>query len=245
MPNCMRALLALVFLFTFLTAAASKKKPPLPPAILHARTAIVLIDPNAGILVNAPLANTTAQDDVEKAIMNWGRLRLAQTVAAADLVITVRKGNGKIVQKTIGGVPTNDRPIVVQPNDTGIHIGAQRAIRRISLKWIREIHLLGSKQRSDPRKTPLRSTRVDKGIRSISRFFGATKRRMHYIRQTFPLWLNSVKRLKKRKSSGKRRASHKTSWIRIKFEEPHRSFCRRAPHAWEFRLLDQPARENL
>ncbi|MGB8473715.1 MAG: hypothetical protein WCE61_06465 [Candidatus Acidiferrum sp.] len=126
MPNCMRALLALVFLFTFLTAAASKKKPPLPPAILHARTAIVLIDPNAGILVNAPLANTTAQDDVEKAIMNWGRLRLAQTVAAADLVITVRKGNGKIVQKTIGGVPTNDRPIVVQPNDTGIHIGAQQ-----------------------------------------------------------------------------------------------------------------------
>ena len=32
--------------------------------------------------------------------------------STADLVISVRKGNGKIAQPTIGGVPTNDRPVI-------------------------------------------------------------------------------------------------------------------------------------
>jgi hypothetical protein len=41
-------------------------------------------------------------------------------------VITVRKGSGKIVEQTIGGEPTNDRPIVVQPTDSGIRIGVQQ-----------------------------------------------------------------------------------------------------------------------
>lgn len=121
-----RLILALVILFTCLTIAESKKKATLPATVLKAHTVIVLIDPNAGIPISAPLANTTAQDDVEKAIMKWGRLSLALTVSTADLVITVRKGNGKIVQQTIGGVPTNDRPVVVQPTDSGIHIGAQQ-----------------------------------------------------------------------------------------------------------------------
>jgi hypothetical protein len=120
-----RLLLALVLLFTCLTIAESKKKATLPAMVVKARTVIVLIDPNAGIPINAPLANTTAQDDVEKAILKWGRLSLAQTMSTSDLVITVRKGNGKIVNQTIGGVPTNDRPVVVQPTDSGIHIGAQ------------------------------------------------------------------------------------------------------------------------
>ena len=121
-----RLFLASVLLITCLTIAESKKKATLPTAILKAHTVIVLIDPNAGIPVDAPLANTTAQDDVEKAILRWGRLSLAPTVSTADLVITVRKSNGKIVNQTIGGVPTNDRPVVVQPTDSGIHIGAQQ-----------------------------------------------------------------------------------------------------------------------
>ena len=126
MPIRMRVLLSLGLLLTCLTIAESKKKPALPLPVLRAHTVIVLIDPDAGIPVNAPLANTTAQEDVEKAITKWGRLSLAQTVGTADLVITVRKGNGKIVQPTIGGVPTNDRPVVVQPSESGIHIGAQQ-----------------------------------------------------------------------------------------------------------------------
>ncbi|MGC1486073.1 MAG: hypothetical protein WA789_19970 [Candidatus Acidiferrum sp.] len=126
MPIRVRVFLSVVLLLTCLTIAEGKKKPLLPASVLRAHTVIVLIDPDAGIPVNAPLANTTAQDDVEKAIMNWGRLSLAQTVSTADLVITVRKGNGKLVQQTIGGVPTNDRPVVVQPTDNGIHIGGQQ-----------------------------------------------------------------------------------------------------------------------
>jgi hypothetical protein len=126
MPIRVRVLLSVGLLLTCLTMAESKKKPALPLSVLKAHTVIVLIDPDAGIPVNAPLANTTAQEDVEKAIAKWGRLSLALTVGTADLVITVRKGNGKIVQSTVGGVPTNDRPVVVQPSDSGVHIGAQQ-----------------------------------------------------------------------------------------------------------------------
>jgi hypothetical protein len=38
----------------------------------------------------------------------------------------VRKGNGKIVQPTVDGEPPNDRPVVVQPSDSGIHVGVQQ-----------------------------------------------------------------------------------------------------------------------
>jgi hypothetical protein len=41
-------------------------------------------------------------------------------------VITVRKGSGRRVQPTIGGEPTNDRPVIVQQTDSGIRIGAQQ-----------------------------------------------------------------------------------------------------------------------
>ena len=126
MPIRMRVLLSLGLFLTCQMIAESKKRPALPLSVLKAHTVIVLIEPDAGIPANAPLANTTAQEDVEKAITKWGRLSLAQTVGTADLVITVRRGNGRIVQPTIGGVPTNDRPVVVQPSDSGVHIGAQQ-----------------------------------------------------------------------------------------------------------------------
>ena len=121
----MRVLLA--FLLCFATVAlAGKKKVALPPYVLHAHTVVVLIDPNAGINPEAPLANKTAQEDVEKALAKWGRLSLVLDPGTADLVITIRKGSGKLVQQTIGGVPTNDRPVIVQPTDSGIRIGAQQ-----------------------------------------------------------------------------------------------------------------------
>jgi hypothetical protein len=126
MPIRVRVLLTFVLLLSCLTIAESKKKPALSPAILKAHTVIVLIDPDAGIPADAPLANTTAQGDVERAITKWGRMSLAMTVSTADLIITVRKGNGKLVQQTIGGVPTNDRPVIVQPSDTSIRVGGQQ-----------------------------------------------------------------------------------------------------------------------
>lgn len=122
----MRVTVLLILLFASLAIAGNKKKIVLPAYVLKARTVVVLIDPDAGINPEAPLANKTAQEDVEKALAKWGRLSLVLETQTADLVIIVRKGSGKIVQQTIGGMPTNDRPVIVQPHDTGIRIGAQQ-----------------------------------------------------------------------------------------------------------------------
>jgi hypothetical protein len=126
MINRMRVLLAIVLISTSLAFAGNKKKPSLPAYVLKARTVLVLIDPNAGTSVTSPLANKTAQEDVEKALMKWGRLTPVMETQTADLVITVRKGSGKIVQPTIGGMPTNDRPVIMQPTDGGIRMGGQK-----------------------------------------------------------------------------------------------------------------------
>jgi hypothetical protein len=120
-------LLSLALLLACLAPANNKKKDSLPAEVLDAQTVVVLVDPDAGMSTSAPLANRTAQEDVEKALAKWGRLRLVLIGGNnADLVITVRKGNGKVVQPTVSGEPTNDRPVVVVPSDNGIHVGVQQ-----------------------------------------------------------------------------------------------------------------------
>ena len=69
MNSRIRVLLLVVLLSASL-AVANKKKNLLPAYVLKARTVFVVIDPDSGISATAPLANKTAQDDVEKAIMN-------------------------------------------------------------------------------------------------------------------------------------------------------------------------------
>jgi hypothetical protein len=122
----MRVLPLLVLLSASLTLADGKKKVLLPAYVLQARTVYVLIDPMAGTSMTSPLANKTALEDVEKALMKWGRFSLVTETQTADLIITVRKGSGKIVDRTIGGEPTNDRPVVVQATDESIRVGAHR-----------------------------------------------------------------------------------------------------------------------
>ena len=122
----MHVLFLLLPVFTSVTIAGGEKKSLLPPYVLTARTVVVLIDPDAGISADAPLANKNAQEDVEKAFMKWGRLTVVPGTPGADLVVTVRKGSGKVVQPTIGGVPTNDRPVTVGRTDDTIRIGAQQ-----------------------------------------------------------------------------------------------------------------------
>jgi hypothetical protein len=120
-------LLSLVLLFACLAPADSKKKDTLPAEVLAAQTVVVLVDSDARMSTSEPLANRTAQEDVEKALAKWGRLKLVLIGGDnADLVITVRKGNRKIVQPTISGEPANDRPLVVVPSDNGIHVGVQQ-----------------------------------------------------------------------------------------------------------------------
>jgi hypothetical protein len=94
------------------SALASAKKKPLPVDVLRARTVLVIVDPTAGVDVSDPNANRAARADVEKALDQWGRFTLVQEGFTADLVITVRKGNGKFVQQTIGGTPINGTPPV-------------------------------------------------------------------------------------------------------------------------------------
>jgi hypothetical protein len=120
----MKRVLFLLLLMSCVTAAAKdKKKDLLPYDVLEAETVLVVIDPDAGMALDGPNANRNAQEAVEKALMNWGRFRMATDVSTADLVVVVRRGNGKIAQPTIGGMPTNNRPVIIQPTDSGGRVG--------------------------------------------------------------------------------------------------------------------------
>jgi len=123
----MRRLAFLLLLGCCVVAAGKdKKKVILPADVLEARTLLVVIDPDAGVPIDAPNANIKARDSVERALMDWGRFSLATDVSTADLVILVRKGSGRVAEPTIGGVPTNDRPGIYQPTDAGGRVGVSR-----------------------------------------------------------------------------------------------------------------------
>lgn len=115
--------LVLVMCSVLAAGKGKKKKILLPADVLQARTVLVVIDPDAGVSPDAPNANRAAQEDVEKALTKWGRFELAIDVSTADLVVTVRKGNGKIAQTTIGGLPANSRPVILEPTDSGGRAG--------------------------------------------------------------------------------------------------------------------------
>jgi hypothetical protein len=102
------------------------KKNTLPQVVLNAQTVFVMIDPNAAIPMNDPGGNRTAREDVEKALMEWGRLKPAMTMSQADLVIVVRKGNKQAMNPTVGGQSPNDRPVIVQTTDNTIRVGGQK-----------------------------------------------------------------------------------------------------------------------
>jgi hypothetical protein len=108
----LRKLLAVTAIILCSALASAKKKAILPADVLRARTVLVIVDPTAGVDVRDPNANRAARTDVEKALDQWGRFTLVQEGLTADLVITVRKGNGKLIQPTIGGTPINGTPPV-------------------------------------------------------------------------------------------------------------------------------------
>jgi len=118
--------LSVVFLSCLAAVAKDKKKPVLPVDILQAHTAWVIIDPDAGMNVQDPNANRIARSDVETALAKWGRLSPVTDVTLADLIIVVRKGNGKFVQPTIGSAPGNaPPPVVAQRTDSGINVSGR------------------------------------------------------------------------------------------------------------------------
>ncbi len=106
--------------------AKNKKKPTLPEYVLKATTVLVVVNPEAGEPLDQPMANATARDNVEKALMEWGRFRVVMDGAESDLVIAVRTGSGKMLQPTIKGGPIDSRPGVGQSTDSTIRIGGQQ-----------------------------------------------------------------------------------------------------------------------
>lgn len=121
-----RSLAFSLFLIGCVLAAGKNKKVLLPADVLQARTVLVVVDPDAGMAIDDPNANNIARDDVEKALMNWGRFTLASDVSSADLIIVVRKGNRKVAEGTVAGIPNNNRPVIFQPTDSGGRVGASR-----------------------------------------------------------------------------------------------------------------------
>jgi hypothetical protein len=118
-------LVAVVLLAVSTSFAKDKTKPTLPPYVLTARTVAVVVDPDAGMSVDNPQANQIAQKDVETALLNWGRFDPTISTQAADLIIVVRKGHGRLVDETIPDPRQNSRAGVINPTDNGISIGAQ------------------------------------------------------------------------------------------------------------------------
>lgn len=104
--------------------AKSKKKQVLPDYVLRAETVLVVIQPEAGEPVTNLTANRTAQENVEKALTQWGRFRLVMEAQTADLVIAVRKGHAS--GPTVRNLPTDNRPVIIQPSDGNVRIGGQQ-----------------------------------------------------------------------------------------------------------------------
>jgi hypothetical protein len=126
----MTARLSSLFLLAALLAvsanAKDKKKSSLPEYVLRAATVLVVVSPDAGEPLNEPRANETARDNVERALMQWGRLRPVMDGEESDLVIAVRTGSGRMVQPTVRGGPVDQRPGTAQTGDGNIRIGAQQ-----------------------------------------------------------------------------------------------------------------------
>lgn len=119
------SLLALAVLL-IAPAIAKNKKPVLPEEVLRARTVRVVVDPEAGEPLDQPNANATARDNVEKALMEWGRFSLVMDGAESDLIVVVRTGNDRLVRPTIRGGPIDQRVGVGQSTDSSTRIGVQQ-----------------------------------------------------------------------------------------------------------------------
>src|SRR5262245_8288722 len=109
--------LASAFLIAVLLGSAAsakdkdKKKPSVSPEILRARTAVVVIDPDAGEPLDERSANANARSAVEKALLEWGRFDLLLQGEETDLIFVVHAGNGRAMRPTMKGGHIDQRPV--------------------------------------------------------------------------------------------------------------------------------------
>jgi hypothetical protein len=115
-----------VFLLSLLATcgfAKDKTKNILPAYVLQAKTVAVVIDPNAGISIDDPRANEVAQKDVEAAFLKWGRFNPVSDPKTADLIVMVRKGNGRLMDEALPDIRQNSG---INPNNRGGSMGPPR-----------------------------------------------------------------------------------------------------------------------
>jgi hypothetical protein len=124
MPKRVSTLIALGLVVTF-GFAKDKTKATLPPYVLHARTVAVIIDRTANMSIDDPQANLTAQRDVEAALLKWGRFEPVSNTQSADLIVVVRRGNGRLMDETVPDARQNSGGI--NPTDHGGSMGPQRS----------------------------------------------------------------------------------------------------------------------
>src|SRR5215831_13901303 len=116
-------IILMVFGVTSVAIAKNKKKQILPDYVLRAQTVLVVIHPEAGEPVTNPTANRTAQENVEKALTQWGRFKVVMDAQTADLVISVQKGHAS--GPAVRNSPADNRPVIIQPGDSNIRLGGQ------------------------------------------------------------------------------------------------------------------------
>ena len=117
---------ALIGMSAGIAIAKKKEKAYLPDYVLKAQSVLVVIMPDTGEPLDDSSANRKAQEEVEKALMKWGRYRLALDANTADLVIGVRKGTAKLANPTVSGGPVDSRPASVETTDNQVRILAQQ-----------------------------------------------------------------------------------------------------------------------
>jgi hypothetical protein len=121
------SILTAVCLLATMGFAKDKKKAILPTSVLRAQTVAVIIDPTAGFTIDDPRANEVARQDVESALLSWGRYNPILQTNDADLIVVVRKGNGRMVNDTIHDPRQNNRPGSVIAADNGVSLNGQHS----------------------------------------------------------------------------------------------------------------------
>ena len=98
------AIAILVVLCALSATGKGKKKDTLPELILRAQCVAVVVDPDAGISLDHPSDNRTAQSDVQAALQKWGRYKVMFDAQNVDLIFVLHKG-GQRPRPAIGGGP--------------------------------------------------------------------------------------------------------------------------------------------
>ena len=103
------------------TNAKEQKKQILPDSVLRAERVLVVIRPDAGEPLTTPAVNRTARENVEKALMKWGRYQLVIDAQTADLIFALRKGHAG--GPTIKNSPSDNPPVVSDRIDGAGRLG--------------------------------------------------------------------------------------------------------------------------